>query len=127
MTLNVAAITVDCDNALTLAEFWSLALGRAIGEGGPGASPFFARIPARPHSPGDPTLMFNKVAAGQSVNNRLPLDKTADDRDAEVSRLVALGATRVHDKDEWGIQWTTLADPEGTEFCIAEHHEPTET
>ena len=46
---------------------------------------------------------------------------------AEVSRLVALGATRVHDKDEWGIQWTTLADPEGNEFCIAEHHEPTET
>ena len=127
MTLNVAAITVDCDNALTLAEFWSLALGRAIDEGGPGASPFFARIPASPDSPGDPTMMFIKVPEGKSVKNRLHLDMTADDRDAEVSRLVALGATRVHDKDEWGIQWTTLADPEGNEFCIAEHHEPTET
>jgi predicted enzyme related to lactoylglutathione lyase len=49
------------------------------------------------------------------------LDLGADDRAAEVERLLALGATHVHDKDEYGVRWTTLADPEGNEFCVAEH------
>ena len=37
---------------------------------------------------------------------------------AEVARVIALGATHIHNKDEYGMQWTTLADPEGNEFCI---------
>jgi len=45
----------------------------------------------------------------------------ADDRAAEVERLVELGATHVHDKDEWNTRWTTLTDPEGNEFCVATH------
>ncbi|GAB6985706.1 VOC family protein [Nocardioides pyridinolyticus] len=42
------------------------------------------------------------------------LDLSADDREAEVERHVALGATRgaVHD---W---WTVLTDPVGTTYCI---------
>lgn len=46
---------------------------------------------------------------------------TFDCRNAGVERLLALGATKVHDKDEWGVNWTTLLDPEGNEFCVAEH------
>ena len=68
-----------------------------------------------------PVMMFIQVPEAKAAKNRMHLDLSADDRDAEVERLVALGATRIHDKDEWGIQWTTLADPEGNEFCIAEH------
>jgi predicted enzyme related to lactoylglutathione lyase len=34
---------------------------------------------------------------------------------------IELGATVVHDKDEWGTRWTTLTDPEGNEFCVATH------
>ena len=45
----------------------------------------------------------------------------AADRAAEVERLLGLGATFVHEKDEFGFQWTTLADPEGNEFCVAAH------
>ena len=48
------------------------------------------------------------------------VDLVADDRRAEVARLVALGATEVADKDEWGISWTVLTDPEGNELCIAQ-------
>jgi Glyoxalase-like domain len=36
-----------------------------------------------------------------------------------VARLVALGATLVADKDEWGHAWTVLQDPGGNEFCVA--------
>jgi hypothetical protein len=46
----------------------------------------------------------------------LDLTTGADDRDAEVERLLRLGAHRVdigHTGDE---SWTVLADPEGNEF-----------
>jgi hypothetical protein len=40
-------------------------------------------------------------------------------RDAEVQRLVALGATRSWDGRQGRHSWVTLADPEGNEFCVA--------
>jgi hypothetical protein len=45
---------------------------------------------------------------------RVHLDLAAGDRDAEVARHVALGATEVA-RREW---WTVLADPVGTTYCI---------
>ena len=45
---------------------------------------------------------------------RAHLDLAADDRDAEVARHVALGATEVV-RNEW---WTVLTDPVGTTYCI---------
>lgn len=47
------------------------------------------------------------------------VDLSVPDRGKEVERLVELGATRVADKDGWGIRWTVPTDPEGNEFCVA--------
>lgn len=119
MSLHVAAITFDCANALTLAEFWSRAVGRPVDhEGDMAASEFFARIPA---GDGEPLMMFIQVPEAKSAKNRVHLDMNADDRAAEVERLVGLGATVVHDKSEYGFTWTTLTDPDGNEFCVATH------
>jgi hypothetical protein len=52
------------------------------------------------------------------------VDLAAADREAEVARLVELGAKRVTDMDEWGYQWTVMQDPEGNEFCVAQPDEP---
>jgi hypothetical protein len=40
-----------------------------------------------------------------------------------VERLVGLGATVLGERggDAEGFVWTTLTDPEGNEFCVAEH------
>lgn len=118
MSLHVAAVTFDCSNALKLAEFWSAAFGRPIDEGEMGASDFFARISG---TDGDPSMMFIQVPEGKATKNRVHLDLAAADHTQEVARLVSLGARVVHDKDEWGVQWTTLSDPEGNEFCVATH------
>ena len=119
MTVHIAAITFDCANALTLAEFWSGAIGRPVDhEGEMAASEFFARIPG---GDGDPMIMFIQVPECKTAKNRVHLDMNAADRAAEVERLVGLGATVAHDKDEYGMVWTTLADPEGNEFCVATH------
>jgi hypothetical protein len=66
-------------------------------ESGPGVRYFFQRVPE-----------------GKSAKNRLHLDLTADDVEAEVARLVALGAAVVADRGEL----VTMADPEGNEFCV---------
>ena len=55
------------------------------------------------------------------VKNRVHLDLLVgpEAHDAEVERLVGLGATveGVHDSDEG--RWTLLADPEGNEFDVS--------
>ena len=53
----------------------------------------------------------------KTVKNRFHLDVRPDDRDAEVERLVALGATHV-DIGQGTPSWVVLADPEGNEFCV---------
>lgn len=52
--------------------------------------------------------------------NRVHLDFTTKDLDAEVLRLVAAGASEVgrHQVGE-SFRWVVLADPEGNAFCVA--------
>jgi hypothetical protein len=124
VTVKIAAVSVDCADALVVGQFWSAALGRPLD---PGPSSEFAAIGMVEHRDtkgwrlnGDPTWLFSKVPEPKTAKNRMHVDMTAPDREAEVARLVALGATRVADIDEWGYQWTVLQDPEGNEFCVAQ-------
>jgi hypothetical protein len=111
--LALAHLTFDCADSARLAGFWSQALRRPVDDG---AGEFLATIGAA--DPG-PTWMFLKVAEPKTVKNRCHLDLTADDREAEVKRLVTLGATHRSDHDEYGHRWTVLQDPDGNEFCVA--------
>jgi hypothetical protein len=62
-------------------------------------------------------LVFVAVPEHKTVKNRLHLDFRPDDRDREVERMLALGATRA-DVGQGEESWVVLADPEGNEFCI---------
>jgi len=64
-----------------------------------------------------PGLLFVPVAEPKTIKNRLHLDFRPDDRDAEVERLLALGARSV-DVGQGERSWVVLADPEGNEFCV---------
>ncbi|MGO2815730.1 MAG: VOC family protein, partial [Brevibacterium aurantiacum] len=46
------------------------------------------------------------------------------DRDAEVERLLRLGAVRVDVGQTGEEPWVVLADPEGNEFCVLSPHDP---
>ncbi len=66
-------------------------------------------------------LVFVPVPEGKTVKNRLHIDlapHTSQDRDAEIERLLAMGATRVDVGQPDDVTWTVLADPEGNEFCV---------
>lgn len=112
MTLSLRWVVVDCVEPGTLSRFWSAALRREIAEGGDD----WASIP------GDPHLFFVQVPEPKSGKSRLHLDWDSPDREAAVLRLVGLGATRQADRaePELGLEWTTLHDPEGNEFCVVQ-------
>ena len=66
-------------------------------------------------------ILFQAVPEAKVVKNRVHLDLLVgpEAHDAEVERLVGLGATvkGVHDGDEG--RWTLLVDPEGNEFDVS--------
>jgi predicted enzyme related to lactoylglutathione lyase len=115
MSLHLANITFDCVDATAVVAFWSAALDLPVD---PDAAPFFASL-NRQHTAAGPSWFFIQVPEPKSAKNRTHVDLHADDREAEVQRLVGLGATRVAEKDEWGTRWTVMNDPEGNEFCVA--------
>ncbi|WP_147305321.1 VOC family protein [Subtercola boreus] len=90
---------------------WAALLERTVN---PGASSESASI-----APGDdlssgPTLIFYRVLEAKTVENRIHFDLVTTAFDAELARVVGLGAT-VRASFE---SWTTLADPEGNEFDL---------
>ena len=68
--------------------------------------------------PDVPQLLFEQVGDAKTpVKNRLHLDFTPDDQQAEVDRLIGMGARHV-DVGQGEQTWVVLADPEGNEFCV---------
>ena len=126
MAIKIVCVTFDCADALIVGRFWSAAVGRPLDEG---ADSGFASIgfAARRHPEGwaqidpvhEPTWIFAQVPEPKAGKNRLHLDVVATDVEAEIARLVELGAARVADHEEYGYAWTLMADPEGNEFDIA--------
>ena len=124
MQLTFKAVTFDCTDALTVGQFWSAVLDRPLDTGSNPPSSFFASIGMGETARN--AFMFIQVPEGKTVKNRVHLDFESDDTVAEVARVIGLGATRIHDKAEYGLTWTTLADPEGNEFCIGSPHHGSE-
>lgn len=115
MTLALSHIVVDCEDAGRLADFWSEVLGRPVQAGADAEAAFIAE-----GAPGQQGWLFFRVPEKKAAKNRMHVDFHSDDREAEVLRLVGLGATLVADHDQWNTRWSVLQDPDGNEFCIAQ-------
>jgi catechol 2,3-dioxygenase-like lactoylglutathione lyase family enzyme len=124
MACRLSEIVVDARDPEALAAWWAEVLGyRVLGreegavEIGPDAG----------FGGAAPTLVFAPVAEPTPGKPRLHLDLSATDRDqdAELERLLGLGAARADvgqregraGADE-GVSWHVLADPEGNPFCL---------
>jgi hypothetical protein len=70
--------------------------------------------------PGRPRVLFQLVPEPKTLKNRVHLDIRvgAERREAEVARLVGLGATELWRGAQGPFEWATLADPQGNEFCV---------
>jgi hypothetical protein len=111
MTLKWEQVVVDSGSAAELGRWWAEALGWDIVNQDEDSLEL-----KNAHGSG-PTLLFLEVPEGKSVKNRLHLDFVPDDQNAEVERLIKLGARRA-DIGQGEVTWVVLADPEGNEFCV---------
>ncbi|MFC9269713.1 VOC family protein [Streptomyces zhihengii] len=119
MACRITEIVIDAQNPGRLAAFWCEVLGYveldreadgSIQIGPPGAEAGGAL----------PTVV---IGAGRGPRpGKLPVhfDLNATDRDqeAELARLLALGAVPADVGQSGDESWHVLADPEGNEFCL---------
>jgi len=101
----LCAIGIDCQDGdlETAAAFWSAALGRPVGD----AEGNYISLADRANQP---IVFVQKV----DHPSRVHLDIEADDVDAEVARLEALGAKRVKKVNTWWV----MEAPTGHRFCV---------
>jgi hypothetical protein len=137
-------IVFDCANPDTLATFWAEALHYQKQDPPSGfvSWPDFLKAQGIPESEWnsasaivDPDgvgsrIYFQRVPEGKVVKNRVHLDLNVggprsaphDERrrrvDAEVGRLVQLGARRSRTVEERGEYFINMFDPEGNEFDV---------
>jgi catechol 2,3-dioxygenase-like lactoylglutathione lyase family enzyme len=118
MVSRISELVLNCADPELLARFWSgvlgyVELGRedgAIEIGPPGAG----------FGGPQPTIILSPSSNPRAGRLPLHIDVNPVDRDqdAELERLLALGA-RPADVGQTGDEpWHVLADPEGNEFCL---------
>lgn len=137
-------VVFDCHHPAGLARFWAEALGYEEEPPPPGFDdwPAFLRSIGIPEADWDkysavvdpegtgPRVFFQRVPEDKVVKNRVHLDlsvgggRGAPDEERRqnvargVARLEGLGATVVGPKEEMGVYWVVMQDPEGNEFCL---------
>jgi predicted enzyme related to lactoylglutathione lyase len=110
--LRLNHITFACDDPQRVCEFWGELLDYRSERGD---DDWFAR--------GDgPELRFAKLPKSPTIEVPIHLDVNVSDREAEVERLLGLGArlvtTKTQEIGELREQWTIMRDPEGNGFCV---------
>lgn len=118
MACRIGELVLDCRDPEALARFWCEVLDFVVlGREDDGS----VEIGARDGFGGaQPTIVLSRSSAPEPAKPRLHIDVNATDRDqdAELDRLLALGA-RPADVGQTGREsWHVLADPEGNEFCL---------
>lgn len=111
MNLEWEQAVIDATDPIALGRWWAEALGWVI------VDDSHDDFEIRATADRLPGIMFLPVADAKAEKNRLHLDFRPQDQDAEVQRLLGLGATRV-DIGQGNVSWVVLADPEGNEFCV---------
>ena len=117
MACRFTELIIDCEDPRRLADFWAQALDYRESDAKVEGEHHYVELEGPPGA--GPSLLLLRTPDKKTSKNRVHIDVNATDRDqdAEVERLVALGATRV-DIGQGERTWVVLADPEGNEFCV---------
>jgi hypothetical protein len=134
-------VAIDCADPHSLARFWAAAAGYTVEDHSAGVAKMieagyatrddaveidgklqWSTAAACSDPDGSrPRLLFQTVPEPKTIKDRIHLDLHfgEEQRDAEVERIIALGATKLWDGQQGPQTWVTLADPEGNEFCVS--------
>jgi hypothetical protein len=121
--LRIQCLCIDAGDPRLVATFWQQAIGwRRTHDT---ADQIVLEPPAGSPEDGiSPDLLFLRVPEYKTTKNRLHLDLRPLDQDAEIARLVGLGATHATVGQPLDASWVVLADPEGNEFCVLRPLDP---
>jgi hypothetical protein len=118
MTSTIAQWTLDVQDVTVMSRFWAGVLGYRIEAGDDGSAKLYPPADA----PAGALTVWLQASAGPKggdKNRNHPDLTVADgDVDAEVERLLALGARRADVGQTDSDPFVVLADPEGNEFCL---------
>jgi predicted enzyme related to lactoylglutathione lyase len=117
MGVNWYAVVVDAADPARLSRWWAEVLGFQVLD--EDENEVMVGRGADEH----PILFFVRTNDAKVGKNRLHIDLSPEDRDAEVERLVDMGARHV-DIGQGTPSWVVLADPEGNEFCVLRSRKP---
>jgi predicted enzyme related to lactoylglutathione lyase len=65
-----------------------------------------------------PRFLFQRREKSRPEHYPIHLDFSSDDREADVGRLTAAGASVVETKRDGERTWVVLRDPEDNPFCV---------
>ncbi|HMJ78690.1 MAG TPA: VOC family protein [Iamia sp.] len=106
--------SITCDGTPEVGYFWSAALGWPL------VWDQDEETAIRDPDGTGPLITWGPPLLPKLGKNRLHLDiapPATGDQQAEVDRLVALGATRI-DIGQGDVSWVVMADPDGNELCV---------
>ena len=123
MACRFSELVLDCRDPETLSRFWSEVLGYQELSREDGAIEIG---PEEGFGGPAPTLIFSPSTDPNPGKLRLHIDVNPTDRDqdAELARLLALGAVPADVGQTGDESWHVLADPEGNEFCLLRRRVP---
>jgi catechol 2,3-dioxygenase-like lactoylglutathione lyase family enzyme len=117
MGLRVGSVVINCADLDGMSRFWCSVLGLRPG---PVTENGTFRVLG-----GDPVNLSLQVARTPvTARDQMHVDLYTAEQEAQVARLIALGASLVrthHDPDD---DYVVLADPEGNEFCVCAVPDP---
>jgi catechol 2,3-dioxygenase-like lactoylglutathione lyase family enzyme len=114
MTARLEQWTLDVRDVAAMARFWSAVLGYRVGDDGQHLWP---PADAGPHAPSVWLQPVDEPTPGKNRGHPdlVPVD---GDADAEVERLLGLGARHADVGQSGDEGFVVLVDPEGNEFCV---------
>jgi catechol 2,3-dioxygenase-like lactoylglutathione lyase family enzyme len=124
MACRIGELVLGCREPDVLARFWCEVLGfvELDREEDDGSVEMVEIGPSEGWGGPQPTIILSRRDELETGRSRLHIDVNATDRDqdAELERLLKLGA-RPADVGQTGDEgWHVLSDPEGNEFCLLE-------
>jgi catechol 2,3-dioxygenase-like lactoylglutathione lyase family enzyme len=122
MACRIGELVLGCRDPEVLARFWCEVLDfvELDREEADGSVQMVEIGPREGWGGPQPTIILSRRDELEAGRSRLHIDVNATDReqDAELERLLALGA-RPADIGQTGEEpWHVLTDPEGNEFCL---------